>query len=139
MNNLKIVLSGGSGFIGQSLASRWCEHNEVVIFSREGRESNNAGKTRGLPANVRTVYWDGSTWGDWISELENCDLLVNLAGKSVNCRYTDANKAAIINSRVDSTTILGQAIANCKTPPRLWINCCSATIYPLLLRTLSMK
>jgi uncharacterized protein (TIGR01777 family) len=78
---------------------------------------------------AKTCFWNGKNFGDWANELEGADVLINLAGKSVNCRYNDANKAAIYSSRLESTTILGEAIQACENPPRLWINAASATIY----------
>jgi uncharacterized protein len=73
--------------------------------------------------------WDGRSLGTWVELLEHADLLINLAGRSVDCRYTVANRAAILQSRVESTTILGQAIDCLKFPPRLWLNSSTATIY----------
>ena len=79
--------------------------------------------------NVEYLYWDGRNAGDWCSALENADMLINFAGKNVNCRYTAANKNAILSSRVDSTMALGHAVAACQNPPKVWINSSSATIY----------
>src|SRR5690606_13547292 len=79
--------------------------------------------------NVMYQYWDGHSLGEWTAALEGADLLINLAGKSVNCRYTEANKAAIFASRTNSTSILGEAVQQAKNPPALWINSASATIY----------
>ncbi len=67
--------------------------------------------------------------GDWTSHLEHADVLINLAGRSVNCRYTPANRAAIKDSRVQTTRLLGQAIRGLVHPPRLWMNASTATIY----------
>ena len=83
----------------------------------------------GFPKNENEVFWDGKNIGAWANELENADLLLNLAGKSVNCRYTDENKKAIFSSRVDTTNVLGEAIKLCKNAPKVWINSASATIY----------
>jgi len=130
MKGLKIVIAGGSGFVGQAMASRWCTHNEVVVLSRQQASTNN--NSYGFQQRVdgvRSVQWDGRNPGPWTTELEGADLLINLAGRSVNCRYTTANKAMIKSSRVDATLVLGQAIRQCKKPPRLWINGGSATIY----------
>lgn len=78
---------------------------------------------------VSYVQWDGKSPGPWVQALEGADLLVNLAGKSVNCRYNEANKAAIFDSRRQSTAILGEAVKSLQKPPALWINAASATIY----------
>jgi uncharacterized protein (TIGR01777 family) len=78
---------------------------------------------------VTYLQWDGRTTGAWVQALEGADLLVNLAGKSVNCRYNEANKAAIFASREESTMVLGEALKSLQRPPSLWINAGSATIY----------
>lgn len=79
--------------------------------------------------NCRTVIWDAKTTGNWISEMENADVLINMTGRSVDCRYNQKNKDLILNSRVDSTKVLGEAIALCKNPPKVWLNSSTATIY----------
>ncbi|HEU5117888.1 MAG TPA: DUF1731 domain-containing protein, partial [Isosphaeraceae bacterium] len=78
---------------------------------------------------VRTVLWDARSRSEWTAEIETTDVVINLAGRSVNCRYTPKNRAAILNSRVDSTRILAQAIAQAKNPPRVWLQSSTATIY----------
>ena len=114
----KIVLAGGSGFLGRMLFEHFGERGwEVVILSRS---------TKGL---AHTVPWDGETPGDWCDELEGATAVVNLAGRSVDCRYTALNRRLIMNSRIRSTAVLGKAIANCKVPPRVWLNSSTATIY----------
>lgn len=75
------------------------------------------------------MLWDGTSLGSWISELEHADILVNLAGRSVNCRYTPTNRKEIIESRVQPTLLLGRALNQLTNPPRLWINASTATIY----------
>jgi uncharacterized protein len=117
---MKIVIPGGSGQVGQVLARAFVrDGHEVVILTREPAE-NLAG---------RTVSWDGRALGDWTAELEAADVVINLAGRSVNCRYTPRNRETITRSRVDSTTVLGQAIALGRRPPRLWLQASTATIY----------
>ena len=135
MKNKKIVIAGGAGFIGQALAARWGRDNEVVILSRQtaGARNNSYGR-KPLQAEdgYRIVYrhWDGKrVERQWAAELDGCDLVVNLAGRSVNCRYTDRNKQEIFDSRTDPTAALGQAIRAAIVPPKLWINAASATIY----------
>lgn len=81
-----------------------------------------------MPAG-RVVSWDGKTVGAWASELDGADVVVNLAGRSVNCRYTEANLAAMLDSRVDSTRAVGRAITEAKKPPRVWLQMSTATIY----------
>ncbi len=117
----KLVIPGGSGYLGRYLAQYFeTQAWEVVILSR--------GKAR-TEGKTRYVTWDGKTLGDWAREIDGATAVVNLAGRSVNCRYTAANKAAILDSRINSTTILGQAIAQAANPPEVWINSSSATIY----------
>jgi len=116
---VRIVLAGGTGQVGTLLARHFRERgHEVVVIARSVQ-----------PAPWRVVQWDGATLGDWTADLEGADLLINLVGRSVNCRYTAANRKAIKESRVQSTRLLGQAIARLARPPRLWMNASTATIY----------
>ena len=119
MGRSKIVIPGGSGQVGQVLARAFRETgNEVVVLSREP-----------IPAPWRVVAWDGRTLGDWAAEFDGADVVINLAGRSVDCRYNLANRRAILDSRVDSTRIVGQAIAQASRPPRVWLQASTATIY----------
>src|SRR6266850_5497699 len=81
------------------------------------------------PAPWRVVAWDGFTPGDWIADLERSDVCINLAGRSVNCRYTPTNRKLILDSRIRSTRILNEVIASLNHDPRLWVNASTATIY----------
>lgn len=117
----KIILAGGAGSLGATLAHYYSDKaNEIIILSR---------KPKAAQGNIRTVVWDAKTIGDWVMELEGADILINLCGKNVNCRYTEKNKAEILSSRLIPTRLLGEVIANLKTPPVLWLNAASATIY----------
>src|SRR3989442_11942278 len=117
----RIVLAGGSGFIGRLLGKSFVAGNyEVVVLTRSPR----AGEV-----GSRQVRWDGRTLEDWAGELEGADALINLAGRSVNCRYNARNRREILESRVQSTQVLGEAIANCREPPQVWLNASTATIY----------
>jgi uncharacterized protein (TIGR01777 family) len=117
----KVILAGGSGYLGTLLAEYFSKRaKEVIVFSRGARKSI---------GTIRFVEWDAKNPGSWIAELENADLLINLTGKNVNCRYTEENKLEIYQSRILSTRVLGEAILNCETPPGVWINAGSATIY----------
>ena len=116
---LKIVIAGGTGQLGSMLArTRHGAGDEVVVFSRAPSA-----------APWRVVAWDGRSSGPWEAELDGADVVVNLAGRSVNCRYTPANRAAILESRVDATRALGAAIARAARPPRVWLQSSTATIY----------
>ncbi|WP_295794241.1 TIGR01777 family oxidoreductase [Mucilaginibacter sp.] len=121
MKYKKIVLAGGNGYLGTVLAGYYKDKaEEIVILSRHEKQTDD---------NVRTVTWDGKTAGKWTAELVNADMLVNLCGKNVNCRYTEKNKAEIFASRLQPTELLGQVIHDLYEPPKLWINLSSATIY----------
>ncbi len=133
MKNNKIVIAGGTGFIGQALASYFSNNNQVVILTRNLVDTNNAYNqfeiVNNVQENIKLVEWDGKSVGDWRNDIDGSDLIINLAGKSVNCRYTKANKQIIFDSRVYSTKAIGEAISLCKHPPTLWLNAASATIY----------
>jgi uncharacterized protein len=119
--NKRIILAGGSGFLGNALAKRFLtQQHEVVVLTRSPRV-----RTDG----VKEVVWDGKALGDWVKFVDGAEVVVNLAGRSVDCRYTEANRRVIIASRVDSTRVLGEAMARCAKPPRVWLNSSSATIY----------
>ena len=135
MKNKKIVIAGGTGFIGQAMAAYFGKENQVVIIGRQSVNSHNNSYTKQLlqPAdgyNITYRRWDGEHQEKhWTSELEAADIVINLAGKSVNCRYTEKNKQEIFSSRINATKALGEAVRNCTVPPKLWINAASATIY----------
>jgi uncharacterized protein (TIGR01777 family) len=116
---MKIVIPGGSGQVGTLLARSFHgEGHEVAVFSRAPQSA---------PWRVQT--WDAETLGNWTKELEGAHVVINLAGASVNCRYTPDNRRAIRESRVNSTRVLGEAIARAKTPPEIWLQASTATIY----------
>jgi NAD dependent epimerase/dehydratase family enzyme len=116
---MKIVIPGGTGQVGQILARHFHQQgHQVTVLSRKPHA-----------APWRVIPWDGVTLGPWIEELERCGVCINLAGKSVNCRYTPANRRSIFESRVRSTEILNQAIAAIGQPPSVWLNASMATIY----------
>jgi uncharacterized protein (TIGR01777 family) len=116
---MKIVMPGGTGQLGSVLARAFQEGgHEVVIFSRRPER-----------APWRVVAWDAQTVGDWAEEFEGADAVINLAGRSVNCRYSPANRRAIKESRVNSARAVGEAIARLVRPPRVWLQMSTATIY----------
>ena len=116
---VKVIIPGGTGQVGAMLARFFHQGGaEVIVFSRQ---------PRALPWRVET--WDGRTLGAWAAELEGAQVVINLAGRSVDCRYGSANRRAILESRVNSTRVLGEAIAQARRPPRLWLQASTATIY----------
>lgn len=116
---MKLVIPGGSGQVGRAVARSFsAEGHEVVVLSRAPR-----------PEPWRTLAWDGKTRGAWSDELDGADVVLNLAGHTVNCRYTPVNRARILDSRLDSTRAVGTAIARCSRPPRVWLQASTATIY----------
>jgi uncharacterized protein (TIGR01777 family) len=116
---MKIIIPGGKGQVGTILARAFqTGGHEVIILSRRAEKSD-----------WRIKKWDAETLGDWASEFENADAVINLAGRSVNCRYTDANRREIMDSRVKSTKIVGEALAKAKNPPKVWLQASTATIY----------
>lgn len=120
----KIILFAANGFIGESIIDFVKNHYpdcELTAVSRKPIPN--------LPQPFKHILWDGATKGKWAEELEAADLVINLAGKSVNCRYNEKNKAEILASRLDSTRIIGEAIQDCRQQPGCWINIASATIY----------
>ena len=135
MKNNKIIISGGTGFIGQGLLKYFGKDNEVIILSRQKKnhESNlyNShihSKSEGY--RVTYLQWNGKTVEDhWLKHIDGADLVINLAGKSVNCRYNKIQKQKIFDSRTHATRTIGEAISNSANPPKLWINAASTTIY----------
>ncbi len=116
---MKIVLPGGTGQVGTLLARAFvADGHEVVILSRNPQH-----------APWRVVGWDAGTVGEWAAEIDGADAVINLAGRSVNCRYHAENRRLIHESRVQSTRAVGQAIARTARPPRIWLQASTATIY----------
>lgn len=117
---MKIIIAAANGYLGKLLAKHFVDKEyEVIGLCRKLTRLENA----------TCVLWDGKTLDSWAKELEGATALINLAGKSVDCRYTDENKRQIIASRVDSTKVLGEAVASCAIPPKVWLNAGSATMY----------
>ena len=119
MHPRRIVLAGGSGQVGSILARHFYEGgHDVVVVAR-----------RSAAAPWRTAAWDGKSLGKWADEIDGASVVINLAGRSVNCRYSEANRREIIASRTETTRLIGEAIARCPKPPSLWMNMSTATIY----------
>lgn len=117
----KIILAGGNGYLGQVIAGYYRNlATEIIILSRKAAPAS---------GNIKTIFWNGFDEGEWKNALEGAELLINLCGKNVNCRYTKKNREEIISSRVNPTMLLGKTIAMLENPPELWINITSATIY----------
>ena len=117
----KIIPAGGSGFLGRTLAAHFLSLGHSV--------TNLTRSPKPMVNGVRELQWDARTVGDWESELEGATAVINLTGRSVNCRYHAENRVLILESRVHSTRVIGEAIARCKTPPLIWLNASTATIY----------
>ncbi|MDT0386395.1 epimerase [Streptomyces dubilierae] len=114
---MKFVMPGGTGQVGTVLRRALsAAGHEVVVLSRR-------------PARAGEVYWDGTNPGPWAEEIDGSDVVVNLAGRSVNCRYTPENLRLMMDSRVDSTRAVGEAIASAAKPPRVWLQMSTATVY----------
>lgn len=114
---MKILIPGGGGQLGQLLRAEFKRTgDEVIVLTRQ-------------PKQPGEIFWDGKTPGDWASEVDGCDVVINLAGRTVNCRYTKENLQQMMDSRVDSTRVVGEAIRLAKNPPRLWLQMSTATIY----------
>ncbi|MEM7654625.1 MAG: TIGR01777 family oxidoreductase [Bacteroidota bacterium] len=123
MNALTVVLAGGTGFLGTALATHLHEAGyDIAILSRSKPRHP-------LPFPVRYLQWDGIHPGEWMEALEGSRALVNLAGRTVNCRYTAKNREAILRSRLQSTRALGLALQQLSAPPPVWLNSSSATVY----------
>ena len=117
-NRMKLVIPGGTGQVGRVLVRAFrARGHQVVVLSR--KEISDPG----------VVQWDGRTVGPWVGEIDGADAVINLAGRSVNCRYTRANLQEMMDSRVESTRAVGLAIQNAGCPPRTWLQMSTATIY----------
>ncbi|HSK44794.1 MAG TPA: TIGR01777 family oxidoreductase [Candidatus Binatia bacterium] len=116
---LRIVIPGGNGQVGNVLARHFhAQGHSVTVLSRHPE-----------PASWRVLPWNGCDLGTWTNAIDGADIVINLAGRNVNCRYTPANRREIMDSRILSTRVLGQAIAQATQPPTLWMNASTATIY----------
>ncbi|MEQ1764815.1 MAG: TIGR01777 family oxidoreductase, partial [Pyrinomonadaceae bacterium] len=116
---MKIVIPGGSGQVGTVLARAFvADGHDVAVLSRSAKSQD-----------WRFAEWDGKTLGDWADEIDGADIVINLAGRSVNCRYNDENRRQMMDSRVDSTRVVGEAIAKASNPPKVWLQASTATIY----------
>ncbi len=121
MTNQRIIIAGGSGFIGTALAREFIRRGRtVVVLTRSPRE-----RTDG----VREMAWDGKTAGAWANQLEGAEAVINLAGKNINCPHTPENLREITASRVDSVRAVAAAMAQAKQPPRVWVQASATGFY----------
>ncbi len=115
----RMVLAGGGGYLGNLLKNHFRQRGgDVVILTR----------AKAL-IGEEFVHWDGKTIGPWTDQLDGADALINLAGRSVNCRYHARNRGEMMDSRIQTTRVLGEAVERCKRPPKVWLNSSTATIY----------
>jgi hypothetical protein len=121
MSNPSVILAGGSGFLGTALIPALRAAGYDIVVLTRGPARNDDG--------IRFLHWDGKTLGPWQTSLDGAAAVINLTGKSVNCRYTGANRREINASRIDSVRVLGEAVARCSQPPKVWIQCASAAIF----------
>ena len=117
----KLIIAAGTGFLGQVLVNHFKNKFEEIVILTRGNSKTIDG--------IRYVNWDARTLSGWEKELKNATALINLAGKSVDCRYTQENKKEILLSRIESTKILNQAVLKCQNPPKHWLNSSTSTIY----------
>jgi len=121
MNRKRIVIAGGSGFIGRALAKEFSAQNfEVVILTRAPRERT---------AGVREIEWDGIHIGEWIAFLDGAEAVINLAGQNINCPHTPENVRALTASRVDSVNAIAAALVHVKVPPHVWVQVSATGFY----------
>lgn len=128
---MKLILAGATGQIGCMLLRHFASDtatatpHDIVLLTRFTSALPPEAKLPG----VRILPWDARTLGPWCAELDGADAVINLAGRSVNCRYTKRNLAEMLSSRVESTRVIGEAIACAARPSRVWLQMSTATIY----------
>src|SRR5262245_59022966 len=115
--NRRIVLAGGSGLLGRILAQYLgAKGYKIVVLSRLAKNHSTAKNTE-IAKMVREVQWDARTIGDWAKEIDGAFAVINLIGRSVNCRYNERNRREILESRVLATRVIGEAVGRCANPP----------------------
>lgn len=117
----KLIIAAGTGFLGQVLIHHFKDKFEEIVILTRGKSQTIDG--------IKYVNWNAKTFSAWENELEKADVLLNLTGKSVDCRYTKENKKEILLSRIESTKILNKAVLKCVNPPKHWLNSSTSTIY----------
>lgn len=117
----KIIIAGGDGFLGSKLSAHlYQQGHEIIILSRHKTGKNH---------NYRYVNWDGKTLDHWADQLNNSEAVINLSGRSLNTSFTEKHKKEILDSRINTTNVIGQAIAKAENPPKTWINGSAVGIY----------
>lgn len=117
----RIILAGGSGFVGQALAPVLVAGGyRVVVLTRDASHAEGA---------VEYLHWDGKTLGDWAKAIDGAEAIVNLTGKNINCRHNEENRREIIRSRVDSVRVLDEAVATCAVPPKVFVQASGVGYY----------
>jgi hypothetical protein len=119
--NGTVVIFGANGFLGRYLTRHFLRQGREVVAVARGHFK--------VEPDAMFLEWDGHSLGPWALALEGAAMVINLAGRSVDCRYTAANRREILGSRVDSTRVIGEAIKACKVPPKVWMNASTATWY----------
>ncbi|MHA7059653.1 TIGR01777 family oxidoreductase [Aquimarina sp. M1] len=117
----KLVIAAGTGFLGNVLVEHFKSKTDSIVILTRGENK--------VIDNIKYMHWDATNIGAWQQELDGADVLINMTGKSVDCRYHQKNKDLILSSRVASTNVLGNAIQASKHPPKVWLNSSTATIY----------
>lgn len=117
----RIIIAGGTGFVGEAVSSYFLNKNyELVVLTRGSTKSKNG---------IDFQHWDGKTMDEWVKKLEEAEVVINLSGKNIDCRFTDQNKKLLLSSRLDSTKVLLEAILTLNDPPKMWINASSGAMY----------
>jgi uncharacterized protein (TIGR01777 family) len=121
MNANAIVIAGGSGFIGNALAKAFAAANRpVVVLTR---------KPQPRTGGIQEIRWDGEQPGEWVQSLEGAAAIINLAGRSINCRHTPENLREITASRINSVKAIAAGMTQLKTPPRVWVQASATGFY----------
>src|SRR5437764_12247207 len=122
MMSKRVILAGGTGFTGTMFASDLAARGyEMIVLSRSSPATRHS--------SLVTSHWDGRTLGPWADLLNGALAVVNLAGRSVNCHHNAENRREIVESRVDSVNLLGEAIRCCPQPPEVWVQAGGEGIY----------
>ena len=126
MDNKRVmVIAGGSGFFGNYLINFFKEKYTILVLTRGGSRFDD---------EIEFVNWDGKSKGDWIRVVEGAEVLINLSGKGINCKFTEDNKRRLLSSRIESTKALVDGVANMKNPPKVFLNASAGAMYELLDR-----